>query len=230
MRLGFSMDTGFELNRAFQHLLERAFSLMIAYDPVMAEQLRTFDGFTLKIFCSSPAMTGFVVIRDRQSHLLSHTECQPDAELQGTLGNFLSLLGKLSTVSSRRTELGQTRFDDTLPVTYPSGMSVSGNEQKLQLLLRLIKWSEPDWESALSGYIPPLAAHGFGQGFRSAFKFVRQQVKHSTLNFSEYLQEERVMLPSVDTVLQFKQSVHDLQQQVSSLEERIKRLSVKNIG
>ena len=216
------------LSGLFQKSLERAFNLMVSYDPVVARHFAVYEGFVLKITCSSPAATGFIMMGDKQVYSLSHMRSEANVELQGTLSDFLLLLGGLvsdrSNDSSSFSEIPKSHS----MVKYPKGMRVVGDEKTLQQLLSWVKWSEPDWESALADYTHPLLAHGLGQGARGVFKAIQQHMAHGVLNFSEYLQEERAMLPPRGMTQGLEDEVNLLQQRTLLLEKRFERLLAKS--
>ena len=131
----------------------------------------------------------------------------PDVVVTGSLLSLARLAGPNGDAAIR---------DGAIELTGDAGLA-----QQFQQLLR---YGRPDLEEELSGTVGDVIAHGVGEIARSVARWGRDTRSTMRQNVSEYLQEERRVVPSRYETEGLRNNVETLRDDVARFEARLNRL------
>jgi len=134
------------------------------------------------------------------------TPHEQDVQITGSLLTFVSLLKNNPEEAVRD---GLINFDGDV-----------GVGQKFQKLMGFIK---PDLEEELSFFVGDIAANGIGKFTSKTNRWISRSKNILEDNISEFLQEERKILPSKYEFNNFKKDVNTLRDDIERIEIRIKQ-------
>jgi len=110
---------------------------------------------------------------------------------------------------------------------FDSGIYVSGDQEVLSQLQKLLKNLDIDWEAALSDIIGDIPAHAVGRSVRSSLQWKKNILKRTTKVAVEFGQEEIQIIPSPIEAMNFADSVKKVQNEVERLTLKIYKLTTK---
>jgi ubiquinone biosynthesis protein UbiJ len=192
-------------------ILESLVNKAMDYDPSTKSGLRDLYGRVIKIKCIAPKLSLYILFEKESVKLKKQYENFVDLKLTGTALSF----GAFSINIDQ-----QVSFFD-------SGIYVSGDQEVLSQLQKLLKNLDIDWEAALSDIIGDIPAHAVGRSVRSSLQWKRNILKRTTEVAVEFGQEEIQIIPSPSGSYDFADSVKKVQNEVERLTLKIYKLTTK---
>ena len=192
-------------------ILESLVNKAMDYDPSTKSGLRDLYGRVIKIKCIAPKLSLYILFEKESVKLKKQYENFVDLKLTGTALSF----GAFSINIDQ-----QVSFFD-------SGIYVSGDQEVLSQLQKLLKNLDIDWEAALSDIIGDIPAHAVGRSVRSSLQWKRNILKRTTEVAVEFGQEEIQIIPSPIEAMNFADSVKKVQNEVERLTLKIYKLTTK---
>jgi ubiquinone biosynthesis protein UbiJ len=192
-------------------ILESLVNKAMDYDPSTKSGLRDLYGRVIKIKCIAPKLSLYILFEKESVKLKKQYENFVDLKLTGTALSF----GAFSINIDQ-----QVSFFD-------SGIYVSGDQEVLSQLQKLLKNLDIDWEAALSDIIGDIPAHAVGRSVRSSLQWKKNILKRTTKVAVEFGQEEIQIIPSPIEAMNFADSVKKVQNEVERLTLKIYKLTTK---
>jgi len=192
-------------------ILESLVNKAMDYDPSTKSGLRDLYGRVIKIKCIAPKLSLYILFEKESVKLKKKYENFVDLKLTGTALSF----GAFSINIDQ-----QVSFFD-------SGIYVSGDQEVLSQLQKLLKNLDIDWEAALSDIIGDIPAHAVGRSVRSSLQWKKNILKRTTKVAVEFGQEEIQIIPSPIEAMNFADSVKKVQNEVERLTLKIYKLTTK---
>ena len=193
--------------KATESLINKAMD----YDPSSQTSITYLDGKSLKIECTLPQVSFYVLFRKESVSLKDQYKNTPDITLKGTALSF----GSLSINMDKRVSF------------FNSGIQISGDQELLSRLQDLFKNLDIDWEAALSDIIGDIPANLIGKSLRSSLDWKRNMLKRTTKAAVEFSQEEARLIPSINEVDGFNKEVKQIQNEAERLAAKTKKLKSK---
>jgi ubiquinone biosynthesis protein UbiJ len=193
--------------KALESLVNKAMD----YDPSTQSGFRDLHGRVIKIKCMAPKLSLYILFKKESVQLKKQYEDFVDLKLTGTALSF----GAFSINIDQ-----QVSFFD-------SGIYVSGDQEVLSQLQKLLKNLDIDWEAALSDIIGDIPAHAVGRSVRSSLQWKKNILKRTTKVAVEFGQEEIQIIPSPIEAMNFADSVKKVQNEVERLTLKIYKLTTK---
>lgn len=191
-------------------LINRIVNQLITHDPEASQKLAALDGKNIQIEVSDLPLNILIQIEKDRLTIFSNEQYEhAHTTIRGPMSAYVALL-----------------LSKNLQAAIEKGLVIEGDLQAGQLFRNLAMNLEIDWEELLSHYTGDIVANSFGNFIRTAKHKRRQFFDSLSRNISEYLLEERDMLPRKEEVDQFLQAADDLRHQVDRLEARIKYLGI----
>lgn len=178
----------------------------LRYDPATRLRLAALDGKCLFIETEAPRLSVMVQIDGERIGLKAESDRRPHATIEAQSAALLKLA------------LSQQ------PQLIGGPLRVHGQVQIVEQLHAIAKQLDIDWEEPLALLFGDIASHQLGQQVRGLFGFARKAAKTFLMNSTEYLQEERDMLPVRWEIDEFVNESQDLRSDVDRLEARLQRL------
>ena len=161
--------------------------------------------FAVRVKDTSLAM--HFVVGSGEVFLVSEYGDDPDVVVTGSLLSLARLAGPDGNSAIR---------DGAVDLTGDAALA-----QQFQTLLR---YGRPDFEEELSGAVGDVVAHTVGEFARSVGRWGKEARSTLRQNVSEYLQEERKVVPSRYETEGLRKNVETLRDDVARLEARLNRL------
>lgn len=193
--------------KALESLVNKAMD----YDPSTQSGFRDLHGRVIKIKCMAPKLSLYILFKKQSVQLKKQYEDFVDLKLTGTGLSF----GAFSINVDE-----QVSFFD-------SGIDVSGDQEVLSQLQKLLKNLDIDWEAALSDIIGDIPAYAIGKSVRSSLQWKRNILKRTTEVAVEFGQEETQIIPSPVEAIDFADSVKKIQNEVERLNLKVNKLTTK---
>jgi ubiquinone biosynthesis protein UbiJ len=140
--------------------------------------------------------------------LHKHYEGPVSARLQGSLNDFFQLL------SSK----------DKGTALINSGLTFSGDSQRVLKLQQTLAELDLDWEAQLAKLVGDVPGHFLGEGLKHLARFGQHSRDSFLRHLEEYLHEEGRLLPCRDELESYYHDVSMLQERSERLEAKIQRL------
>ena len=167
---------------------------LLQLDPQSAARLQPFENRMVTVYCTAPACTLHVSIRQNQLHLSAITAVQADATLRGTAASLAGLLVRGGEVHNLH--------DTGITLTGSTGL-ISG----LQTALRAL---DVDWEYQLSRLLGDLPAGAISRTVAASRSTVNRTRERFHEDLHDYLTLESGLLPSPTEVNTFYQALRQL--------------------
>ncbi|MGR9105899.1 MAG: ubiquinone biosynthesis accessory factor UbiJ [Gammaproteobacteria bacterium] len=193
----------------FLSLLENAISRYLALDPDAGQLLKPISGKVIAIRIRNPDWTFYLCPSDRTIQLLESYEGRPDTTLTGTPLAFFNL-GLAKNPSS---------------VLFAGEVVIEGDVSTGRRFQSVFKQLDIDWEEQLSHLTGDIPAHGIGNLVRGTLRWGQRSLEALRLDITEYLQEERRVLPSRYECNEWFKDVDAIRANTDRLEMRVKRLA-----
>lgn len=188
--------------RATEALINQA----LRYDPATQQRLRALAGKSIYLETEAPRLSVMVQIREDRVRLLAESDQRPHATIEAHSTALLKLA------------LAQQ------PQLIGGPLRVHGQVQLIEQLHGIAKQLDIDWEEPLAMLFGDGPSHQLGQQVRGLFGFARKAARTFLQNSTEYLQEERELLPVKWEVEEFIEDSRDLRADVERVEARLQRL------
>ena len=203
------MSEGIQIPDALLAVVEQALNRYLALDPEGATALDALEGRIIGIEIKGFGTRVTVIPGTRGLQLFGAYDAEPDCLIRGTpLG--LVRLG-MAERKERQLVSGEVEIegDTTLAQSFSSALA------------RL----EVDWEEQLARIIGDPFARQVGNRVRDAERWGQRTSASMTANLTEYLQEERRLLPTRYEVEAFLAQVDTFRDDVERLNARLERLA-----
>ena len=186
--------------------LETLVNQALRFDPATRNRLAALDGKCVYVETLSPHLTFGVQIHTRRIRLVPEMIQHPHA-----------------TIEAQSFELVKQAFKRE-PELIGSGIKVHGNTQLVQELHAIVRELDIDWEEPLARLFGDVAASQVGRQVRGFLGFAQKAARTFFLNTSEYLQEEKNILPVRWEMDEFLGDSQDMRADAERLEARLQRL------
>lgn len=186
--------------------LEGFINQALRFDPATRAKLAALDGKCVFVETQAPRLSFGTQIRDGQIRLSADMSQRPHA-----------------TIEAPSFELIKQAFKRE-PELIGGPVKVHGNTQLVQELYGIARELDVDWEEPLSRVFGDVAASQVGRQVRGLLGFAQKAAKTFFLNTSEYLQEEKNILPVRWELDDFLKDSQDLRADAERLDARMARL------
>jgi ubiquinone biosynthesis protein UbiJ len=193
--------------KALESLINKAMD----YDPSTRSCFTNLIGKILKIECTTPNLSMYILFKTGSIQLKKQHKNPADLKLKGTGLSFTSLYINIDE---------QVSFFD-------SGINVSGDQEMLRQLQKLFKNLDIDWEAALADIIGDIPAYAVAKSLRSSHQWKKKILKQTTLSAIEFAQEEIKVIPNSIQADGFGDAIKKLQNEVERIGMRVDRLAAK---
>ncbi len=191
--------------------LQGALNHALAFDPASRLALAQLAGRSLGIRCQLPPLSlGVTFLATGDISLSADPEGPLDVTLEGGPVALALLLA---------------RGGDTLSFA-GSGVTISGDQELLLTLAKVITNLDIDWEHALAAVIGDTPAHLAGTGVRNALAWQQQAASRSASGVGEYLREESGFAVGGREAADWFRGVQHLAADSDRLAARVKRLEI----
>ena len=190
--------------------LQIAFNRYLAYDPEAPKHLARMDNKVVEICFQPLSLSLFIIICDGALDISDSCSTPVDTKI---IGSPIALARLGLTSSNGSVMSGEVVIEGDLALG-----------QAFQSFLGNI---DVDLEEPLSELTGDVIANALGNTARDFFKWCGRVSTSSGLDLSEYVREERQLLPSSFEVNRFKRDVDDLRLATDRLEARIQQLTLK---
>jgi len=184
--------------------LEAALNVALRLDPATKSRLADVDGKLIRLTLTDADFVFYVQIKRTGVFLLSLPDNVPDAELKGTTGGLLRAglkRGKASALFQNKVEL-------------------SGDLRVAEAIKEILQNVNVDWEEHLSRLTGDVAAHQIAKRMKGFWQYFKKTGVSFEKNVKEFLQEEKMSLPS-------KSEVEDFYEEVILLRDEVEKLEIK---
>jgi len=197
--------TGAILSQLIESTLNGVLKLDLDHETLV----RNLKGKTLQVDLNGwPFSLTFVPMKNRFSVWVNAAQ-EADVIVSGTVVNLI--------------RLGLT--DEPNKLIHEKLVSVDGNMNVLQQYQRLMKQLNFDWEGWLGRIVGPSAAHEVMRPMKKAKEWHKNSCRSTQKDITEYLQEEKKLLPPREMVEDFYDDLSELQLAIDRLEAKIKTLN-----
>ena len=187
--------------------IEFSLNQYLSFDKEMQSQLYDIDGVVIEIYFSDLDFSIYFQIDENRIHCSNEYSDIPNARLCA------------STFA-----LMQSLQEPNFKLPLPKGMMISGDMEILNQFSKVLQKIEIDWEEGLSKCIGDIPAYQLGNIVRRGKNHVKSVISNFKSNFSEYLKEEKQILPTKPEVEDFLSTVDQLQVDVDRIEARIRKI------
>ncbi|MBK8751386.1 MAG: SCP2 sterol-binding domain-containing protein [Candidatus Competibacteraceae bacterium] len=184
--------------------LETAFNAMLRLDPETQSRLAALEGCVIAIEPEGLGLTFYLLPGVSSIRVMDHYEGEPTVSIRGT------------PLALARQWRGQRSTNSGITV---EGDTAVGSEFQVALAQLDI-----DWEELLSRVVGDAAAHQIGQFWRGFRDWSRCTGDLLLRDGTEYLQQERQVLPPRHAIERFLSAVDILREDADRLAVRIERL------
>ncbi|MGS2717871.1 ubiquinone biosynthesis accessory factor UbiJ [Eionea flava] len=198
------MDKTFQ--QAITASVEKIVNGALAYDPATKNKISAIrDVLAVKI-TAPVTCTIYLCGQTEGLAALSYYEPAPTTTLTGSTSAFIRLLQHPEAFTA-------------------SDVSLTGSPQLLQQWQAIIETLDIDWEDALSKVLGDIAGPAVNQALHQSAQWLHTQASEQERLITEYLSEERQLVPSKAEVGQFSDNVAALRLQMDRISARTERLS-----
>lgn len=186
--------------------IETLINQALRFDPATRQRLDALDGKCLYVETEAPRLGLMISIDSQRIGIKAESDRRPHATIEAHSAALLKLA------------LAQQ------PQLVGGAVRVHGQVQLIEQLQGIARQLDIDWEEPLALLFGDVASHQLGQQVRGLFGFARKAARAFVMNSSEYLQEERELLPVKWEVDEFVSESQDLRADVDRLDARLQRL------
>lgn len=190
----------------FKPLLEGGVNRALKTDPEMLARFAPLSGCICRIEITDLGIVLDVNPDDNGLRLSAAGSQTPDVNLRG------SLIGLARLVSG----------NEHLPAS--ARVEIAGDAELANRFARALRDFDPDWEEELSRYVGDIAAHLIGRTLRAARAWGDDARHRLAADMSEYLREEKHLLPNRDEVAAYVADVDRLRADADRLTARVEKL------
>jgi ubiquinone biosynthesis protein UbiJ len=197
------------INRTLLPLLEKSLSRYLALDPETLKRLSHLSGKAIKIELTDWQMDFYLLPHAKGVQIKTAATIKPNATIKGSSLELLRL-----------------RFaNEKSALQLAKKLAITGDVQLAQVFQHILQQLEIDWEEPLSKLTGDILAHQIGAMARGLKGWGAQIKRNLGLNITEYLQEEKQLLPSHQAMEDFFDEISRLQQDTERLEAKLKNKS-----
>jgi ubiquinone biosynthesis accessory factor UbiJ len=196
------------LNEIVINALETAINHYLFLDEATPDRLQKLRGKTVKISFKHTNFNLFLQFSPERVYLLTHSEVSPHVTLTGTPLTFASLWQK-------------SRANQTVT---NQDLDMMGDVAVAENLNGLFRQLDIDWEGQFAKLFGDVFAHQVGQFARNAGDWVASTKNTLEKNFTEYIQEEKRLLPTSIELNAFLSMVDTTRDDVERAQARLDRL------
>lgn len=193
--------------------LQKAINCALALDEGMPGKILPLEGKVLEVVINPLNAYFFLTFQQGKVKLLAYYEGIPDTVIHS---NPLGLI-RLSLLPASKL---RSVFNDNI--------RISGDVELGQKVKVLFDNIEIDWEGHLSHFTGDVVAHQIGSWVRGGREFNRRLVSSLKRSMTEYLQEERKLVPNPQEVQDFFQDMDDLVLRLERLVAHFNLLSINH--
>ncbi|HEX4044139.1 MAG TPA: SCP2 sterol-binding domain-containing protein [Gammaproteobacteria bacterium] len=198
------------MNDFFLSSLSKALNRYLALDPESARRLSVLAGKTVAMTLLPFQYTFYLTVNQQGGIALQAGAPQhADTRLTGTP---LQLMGMILARDQRH------RF-------FADDVKIEGDAELGQQMIALFDELDIDWEDQLAKLTGDVPAFHAGQAVNKACDWLRQVRKSLLQQVSEYVQEEKQILPTSEALQDFYNDIDQLRMDTDRLAARINRLS-----
>ncbi len=203
------MSEGIQIPDALLAVVEQALNRYLALDPEGAAALDALAGRLIAIEVKGFGTRVTVIPGVRGLQLFGDYDAAPDCLIRGTpLG-----LARMGMAERKETQLVSGEVE------------ITGDTALAQAFSAALARLDVDWEEQLARVIGDPFAHRVGNQFRAAERWGQRTSASMTANLTEYLQEERRLVPTRYEVEAFLSQVDTLRDDVERMAARVERLA-----
>ena len=191
--------------------LEKALNTYIRLDADTVQQLSKLEKKIIKVQISDWNISFFIIPYKNSVHLSTSAHTKVDTIISGSLFE-LYRAGHAKGVSS---------------ILFKNSIEISGDTEVGERIRRILAEIDIDWEEHLSKLTGDIIAHHIGTGVRRMIGFSQSTTALLFRNLKDYLQAEVQLVPTLNEVNSFIESVTLLQHAVERSEKRIQQLAIK---
>lgn len=190
----------------FKPLLQGGVNRALKTDPDMLARLAPLAGRVCRIEMTDLGIVLDVAPDANGLRFSSAGSQAPDVTLRGSLPG----IARLATGNER------------LPAS--ARVEIAGDAELANAFARALRDFDPDWEEELSRYVGDIAAHLIGRTIRAARAWGADARSRLAADMSEYLREEKRLLPDRDETAAFIADVDRLRADADRLAARLEKL------
>ena len=191
--------------------LQKAINCAFALDEGMPVKILPLEGKVLEVVINPLNTYFFLTFQDSKVKLLAYYEGVPDTIIHS---NPLGLI-RLSLLPASKL---RSVFNDNI--------RISGDVELGQQVKALFDSIEIDWEGHLAHFTGDVVAHQIGSWVRGGRAFNRRVLSSFKRSMTEYLQEERKLVPNPQEVQDFFHDVDELVLRLERLVAHFNQLSI----
>jgi ubiquinone biosynthesis protein UbiJ len=184
---------------------EAALNALVALDPLTAKRLRPFEGRTLAIRCTEPALQLCVGIRAGKLTLSPVHGATPEATLAGSARALIKLLAKGGATHS----------------LHGTGVTLDGSAALVSALREVFTQLDCDWEYQLSRLTGDLPAAAVGAATRAGTATLARSRERLHEDLSDYFTQETGLTPHRHEVASFYTALRDFDLRLDRVQARI---------
>lgn len=203
------MSEGIQIPDALLAVVEQALNRYIALDPEGAAGLDALAGRIIAIELKGFGTRVTVIPVERGLQLFGAYDAEADCVIRGTP----LALARMGMAERKETQL------------ISGEVEIAGDNTLAQAFSAALARLDVDWEDQLARVIGDPFAHQVGNQVRAAGHWSKRTSESMTANLSEYLQEERRLLPTRYEVDAFLAQVDTLRDDVERIGARVERLA-----
>ena len=189
--------------------IEIALNNYIALDTNGIALFKKIQGKVIAIDLIGLNLSLFFIPAHDQIHVMSHFDGDADARLRGAPASLL----RMSMSTKAESQL------------FSGDIEITGDTELAQGFQQALKRLDVDWEEHLSHITGDVIAHQIGRGVRDLIQWGQQVQDSFTQDSAEYLVEESNLVPTINEVEKFNQSVDNVRNDLERLQARVQRLS-----
>lgn len=186
--------------------LESLIRQTLALDPATRARLTAYVGKRLFIETRSPVLGIFVALDTDGVRLGTETDRHPHATIEAPSFELLKM-----ALSSDAHFIG-------------GPVKINGDVMLVQELHAIARQMDIDWESGLARLLGDTLSYPVSRGMRSLFGFANRVASTFLHNTSEYISEEKELVPVRWEVEEFFNDNRDLRADLDRVESRLARL------
>lgn len=188
--------------------LEKIINTYLQLDPESVQRLSVLQGKIIKVRIVNWKTSFFIVITKKELKLTTTSKKNPDIIISGNLLNlFKTAWAKGSS-----------------PAFFKNQIKITGKTEIGEKIRDILVNINIDWEEYLSKITGDILAHQIGLYIKRTANFGKSALETVRVNIQDHLQNEAQILPSLEEIEHFIQSVTELQYSIDRTEARILRL------
>ena len=191
--------------------LEKALNNYVRLDTDTIQRLSKLEKKVIKVQIPDWNINFFIIPYKNGIRLLTSTNTKIDTVISGSLFSLFRAVYAKSKKS----------------ISFKNSIEISGDIEVGEKIHQIIVEMDIDWEEHLSKLTGDIIAHHIGMSVRRTISFSKYTTELLCKNLKAYLQAEAQLVPSLNEVSSFNESVALLQHAVERSEKRIQQLAIK---